>query len=298
MLCVLCGHEKFGPVYVDVKDWEYGTYHSVQYATCENCGSLIQEPLPDHAVIPSFYPSTYRTYQSHAKGLFSRLKSIQEHTSVKRISKIIGGNFDCRILEVGCGTGMLLSALQHREYHNLSGIDFGSAFEKKGIRFWQGDIETEFPFEETFDVIIMRNVLEHFRDPIRILAVCRDHLAAGGRVIILTPNADSLALRLFGKYWAGFHAPRHIMLFSEKTLDYAARKTGFQKLLCFFEFEPGQWSLSIQNMLQDTPWGKTVLKNGLAWYANVLSILVTPLALLQNLTSRGASIWYVFQKEG
>lgn len=297
MSCVLCGREKLSPLYVNVKDWEYETYHPVQYAACENCGGLMQEPLPDRVVIPSFYPPAYRTYQPHAKGLFTRLKSIQEHTSAKRISKIIGGNFDCKILEIGCGTGALLGALRRRGYHNLSGADFGSAFEEKGIRFRQGDIETEFPFEETFDVVIMRNVLEHFRDPIGVLAACRDHLAAGGRIIILTPNANSLALRVFGRYWAGFHAPRHIVLWSGKTLDWAAKKIGLQKSLSFSELESGQWSLSIQNMLQDTPWGKTVLKNGLAWYANVLSILVLPLAVFQNLTSRGASMWYVFQKE-
>lgn len=295
--CALCGEQAFSVKYPGVHDFEYGTYQPVTYGICAECGVIAQHPLPSRAVVSSFYPLTYRNYQTASAGFFSFLKRIQENGFVRRITGAIGDNRDIRILEIGCGNGALLQGLRLGGYRNLSGADISGREPGGGIRFTRGNIEDVFPYDEIFDVIIMINVLEHFLDPLSVLQKCHEHVAPGGKLIIVTPNANSAARYVFGRYWAGFHAPRHMELFCEKTLAFAANKTGFQMASYGTDMEPGQWSLSIQNMLQDRVWGKTKLQNGLAWYTPLLSILCIPITFLQNFTERGASICCVLLKD-
>ena len=280
-----------------VKDFEYGTYRPVDYARCMQCGVIAQQPPPPPSAIPTFYPPEYRTYQPNSRSLFSCFKKVQENALARRLAKVIGGNRRARILEIGYGGGSLLRTLKRIGFKNLSGSDFGASLEaERGIRFVRGNIEAQFPYEERFDVIIMINVIEHLLDPVEALRKCRDHLSAEGKIIVMTPNADSLALSLFGIYWAGFHAPRHVFLFNRKSLKEIGKKIGLDQGMCSLSVDPGQWSISIQNILQDVARSKTELRNGLAWYTNVLSILLMPAAILQNLTPAGTEIFCVFQK--
>jgi len=299
MRCIICSCEGFEIAFAGVKDFEYETYQPVDHGRCPRCGVIAQYPLPHSSVIQTFYPPNYRNYQPDSQHLFSFFKKIEEYGLVRRLANIIGDNQSANILEIGCGSGSLLRALQKRGFKNLSGSDFRtSSRQERGIRFVRGDIEARFPYEERFDVIIMINVIEHLLDPVEALRKCRDHLFPGGKIIVMTPNAGSLALSLFGKYWAGFHAPRHIFLFNRKSLKKISKDIGLDQVICHSTVEPGEWSISIQNILQDAALGKTKLQNGLAWYTNVLSILLMPVAILQNLTPKCANIFCVFQKAG
>lgn len=293
----MCSCEGFEIAFADVKDFEYQTCQPVDYGRCARCGIIAQHPMPLPSVIPTFYPPDYRNYQPDSQNLFSFFKKIQENRLARRLSRVIGDNQSANILEIGCGGGSLLRALQRAGFKNLSGSDFRAGLQQeRGIRFVRRDIEAQFPYEERFDVIIMINVIEHLLDPIEALKKCRDHLSPDGKIMVMTPNADSLALSLFGRYWAGFHAPRHIFLFNQKSLKEIGKKIGLDQGLCHSSVDPGQWSISIQNILQDTALGKTKLQNGLAWYTNVLSLLLMPAAILQNLTPNCANIFCVFQK--
>lgn len=296
MQCIACAQAEFTTAFLNVKDFEYEAYHSVDYAVCSYCGLVAEEPPPERSAILAWYPQHYRNYQADSGGLFSFLKSVQERGFARRLAKVFADK-NAKILEIGSGNGALLGALGKEGFKNLSGSDFSRSVRvMPGVRFKEGNIEEHFPYEETFDVVIMINAIEHFLDPVSVLKHCRDHLSPHGKIILMTPNAGSLALQVFGRYWAGFHAPRHIFLFTKKSFEELGKKIGMSKVVCQKTAEPGQWSLSIQNILQDTSWGKTKLHNGLAWYANVLSIALMPVALIQNLTSKPASLFCVLQK--
>jgi hypothetical protein len=53
-------------------------------------------------------------------------------------------------------------------------------------------------------------------------------LKPGGLAIIRVPNLSTWDARLFGRYWVGLDAPRHLYVFSTKTLTALLDKTGFQ----------------------------------------------------------------------
>ncbi|HEY3062709.1 MAG TPA: class I SAM-dependent methyltransferase [Chloroflexota bacterium] len=97
-----------------------------------------------------------------------------------------------RIIDVGCGTGPMLAALARAGFARLSGVDFSARCVEKTrlavpqAQVWQHDI-LDGPLPP-HDVILMTEVIEHVRDPLRALANVRDSLAPNGLFVLSFPN--------------------------------------------------------------------------------------------------------------
>lgn len=68
------------------------------------------------------------------------------------------------------------------------------------------------------DALRLWHVLEHLRDPNEGLAKCHDLLADNGVIYGAVPNGRSLHRWLFGKFWVGYDAPRHTLVFNPRNL--------------------------------------------------------------------------------
>ena len=79
-----------------------------------------------------------------------------------------------------------------------------------------------------FDVITMWQSLEHVHEPHEVLCEARRLLAPGGKLIIATPNIDSLPFRWFGHAWYGLDLPRHLTHFAPWTLRLMLHRAGFR----------------------------------------------------------------------
>ena len=53
-------------------------------------------------------------------------------------------------------------------------------------------------------------------------------LKPGGKLVVVTPNVEGAAATLFGAYWRGWEPPRHLHLFSVKTLKNFLLKSDFE----------------------------------------------------------------------
>lgn len=105
------------------------------------------------------------------------------------------------VLEVGCGTGVLLSLLskQHPEISFVGLEPIGQGFaqfartlnrieaENGNITFLRDKIEY-LQTEQTFDLIFSVNVFEHLDDWRRATDNCVSMLAPGGKMVVLCPN--------------------------------------------------------------------------------------------------------------
>jgi hypothetical protein len=67
-------------------------------------------------------------------------------------------------------------------------------------------------------------------------------------------------------------------------------KLGFSRIIVEPVSDPGQWAISLQNLLQDHTLTQTQLKNGLAPYTVPSSLLFAPLTIAQNLINKSASM--------
>ena len=88
-----------------------------------------------------------------------------------------------KILDVGCGTGVLAAMLTDYGYI-VTGIDISDqAIEKcreKGLNAYVQDLSEPFTFQERdFDCILMSEVLEHLVDPVQALQNLREILKPG-----------------------------------------------------------------------------------------------------------------------
>ncbi|MFQ5634202.1 MAG: methyltransferase domain-containing protein [Gammaproteobacteria bacterium] len=105
-----------------------------------------------------------------------------------------------RGLDVGSAP-YLFTAHMKREGFELHGIDIdparqGNLLEREGLTIFAHDLESDDPGQGLvgqYDVVILNEVFEHLRmNPLQVLRKLRSWLRPGGRLILSTPNAQSL----------------------------------------------------------------------------------------------------------
>jgi SAM-dependent methyltransferase len=95
-----------------------------------------------------------------------------------------------RLLDVGCGSGWLA---QH--FSSYTGID-GSPDAVEiarglGRDVREGDVDEPLPFAaESFDGVVMKDLLEHVADPVAVVGEARRVLRPGGLVFASSPDAQ------------------------------------------------------------------------------------------------------------
>lgn len=97
-----------------------------------------------------------------------------------------------RVLDLGCSSGSF-GALARESGHEVTGVDVNAApgVEDRLDHFVLADLDRGLPDElaqGSFDVIVMGDVLEHVRDPQRLLSESKRLLAPGGSMLISVPN--------------------------------------------------------------------------------------------------------------
>lgn len=137
-----------------------------------------------------------------------------------------------RILDVGCGVGALLEALSLLGWET-EGIDTDATVvalcQGRGLNARVGLLEEQHYPDGSFDVVTMMHVIEHVPDPLRTLREVYRILRPGGRLIMLTPNLNSLGHQRFGIDWLGLDIPRHLCLFTSSTLTQVVEAVGFAR---------------------------------------------------------------------
>ncbi len=260
-----------------VRDFEYGVPWESQLLICGSCGLVTHDPAITAEDIPELYPSTYHAYTggSQGKGLYWKLRKAWATFAMRGVLSHLprGG----RLLEVGCGNGSFLRLVaEARPDVALHGIDIVDTHieDIPGLVFHEGMLETtDLPGD--FDVIYFNNLIEHVPDPVAFLDKCYRILRPGGVIYGNTPDHLSLDRYLFGRYWAGYHYPRHTFVFNHDNMRKILEQCGYEdiELKGSYAF----WSLSLRNIFMERHGPK---KRGLVHAAITIGML--PFDLLVN----------------
>jgi SAM-dependent methyltransferase len=243
-------------------DFEYGSLPGeFQVVACSRCGHQFIDPLPSPADVPRLYSDAYYTVNTrsplHFKGFVKRLKQRHE---ISHTARLVGSPPPRSILEVGCGNGQRLAQLKRTwtPTPRSVGVDLSvtpavRAFaEAQGVELFEANIDQDLNAlaGQSFDLILMSQLIEHLRDPIQALVRLKEVLSPHGRILIETPNRGGLDYRLFKRrFWGGYHLPRHFHLFTQDTLRTAVEAAGMHVAQAGYLASPGLWIMSLRNRL-------------------------------------------------
>lgn len=148
--------------------------------------------------------------QQHWKKRDQYLLFLRQLFAYQYVEQFVSGK---RVLDLGCGSGFGLTALAKQTRMSV-GVDkdfTGLAFartqgakEPSLLFFLNADVH-HLPFpEQSFDVVLSFQVIEHVRRPTHYLQAIRKVLVPGGLAIFTTPNRR-LRLLPFQKPWNRYH---------------------------------------------------------------------------------------------
>ncbi|MEM8895557.1 MAG: class I SAM-dependent methyltransferase, partial [Bacteroidota bacterium] len=153
-------------------------------------------------------------------------------------SRLIDISKDFNILDIGCGSGKLMSFLKDKYLVDVEGIEpSAEAVEvgrTVGLDIKHGVLETVV-LSKKYDLIYLIHVIEHLPDPTGTLKRINELLEPGGRIVICTPNHSNPERKWFGQYWDGWDTPRHIYVFNPKSLKALLEATGFKDITVNYE---------------------------------------------------------------
>lgn len=188
-------------------------YH---YSVCHNCGYVMQNPNYDSKSI--YYNLGYDSPNNYVKHAIDRanyiVDFILDHTTRFNLIK------KYNILDIGSGKGLVGYYISERLYgSNVRGITYHEE-DKYFIDTNVEDIEnilTDYGMTlggKNYDLIIMSHVLEHFKQPEKVLSYIQQFLLKdNGIIYIEVPSfyrAEVRSKKVF--------VPQHISFFTKKSL--------------------------------------------------------------------------------
>jgi len=146
------------------------------------------------------------------------------------LRKLLPTDKAAKILDLGCGSGVLLGYLKSQGYSDCSGIDISgeqvSLARQRGLRtVAQGELVAFLEnTPDDFDCILAIDVLEHFKkqELLHIVDLVFQRLRAGGKLIFQSPNAAS---PFFGRIRYGDLT--HEIAFTRHSVSQLLRSAGF-----------------------------------------------------------------------
>ena len=277
--CLLCESEG-SLLYTGLRDRLFGAPGIWTLMKCPRCQLVWLNPQPIPDDVGKLYANyfTHQTFDAKKSSLAGIRKSVKESilrssygyqidgsnkvmgsvlSIIGPLREIVGSSVrwleageNKRLLDVGCGNGRFLDQMRQLGW-KVAGIEpdgeaVSVAREKFDLDVLLGSlVEARFA-DGHFDAITMNHVIEHVSDPIELLKECRRVLKPGGKLVVVTPNINSMGYHVFGEYWRGLEVPRHLTLFSPQALRSCAKSAGMdvQDLRTMAKSAPWMWAAS------------------------------------------------------
>ena len=142
----------------------------------------------------------------------------------------------CRVLDVGCGPGWLAAELRAAG-HYVVGVDLTehAGVRSRTDRFVQADLDAGMPeVGGGYDVVLAADVIEHVREPERLLREILTCLRDGGVVLASVPNISHwysrgrIALGMFSYDQRGILDRTHLRFFTRRSFLQLARRCSLE----------------------------------------------------------------------
>lgn len=208
------------------------------FQRCEDCGAVYLSPRVPAAQLGGWYPPSYLPWRGpKAWGRFAPLVAAglraTDRRRVRRVLRHGAIGPRSRVLDVGCGRPTFLRALVDRTGCRAIGADVSDEGWKGDAELAQGlDLHTaelgDLTVADPVDLVTMWHYLEHDYTPRDTLRTVRSLARPGARLVVEVPDHGSWSRRRYGDGWAGYHTPRHTVLWDAPSLTRALHDAGWE----------------------------------------------------------------------
>jgi SAM-dependent methyltransferase len=223
----VCHHQRF----IVPDGYPLPTEYNV--VVCRRCGFVYADPTATQRDYDRFY-CEWSKYDDSATATGSGVSpydAARLATTASDIARALPSRA-ASILDAGCATGGLLTALRDQGFTAVAGFDpsprCAAACHDRGFEAYVGSIGSAPAHMPKFDCVVFSHVLEHVYDIPAFFAAARGLLAPGGYIYIETPDATRYDDYLYAPFQE-FNT-EHINHFSARALENAARRFGFQPI--------------------------------------------------------------------
>jgi 2-polyprenyl-3-methyl-5-hydroxy-6-metoxy-1,4-benzoquinol methylase len=225
LACALCGSTDAQPILEKRINGEGGDL-LFRLWRCTACNLVRTQPQLTPQALEPFYreeywggieaadPNWIRRDQRYRTGFLHRFRS------------------EGSVLDVGCGLGFFLRALDSRQWDRYGiepmPVPYREATGSLGSdRILHTDLIAAGLPSGKFDVVTFWDSFEHLPNPRAILQEAARLLRPGGIVLIGLPNFGGYQARYFGEDWFGLSLPHHFFHYTRETLANLLEKSGF-----------------------------------------------------------------------
>ena len=225
----------------------FGLREEFSYVECDACGCLQIVPAPED--LGRYYPDDYYSFKPASAVRSGLRQALLAHRTADQMGyanplgrlltrltgnepyawgRRAGVRREDSVLDIGCGSGWILSGMRRAGYSRLLGVDPyipGDVEDGPGFRILKMDASE---VDGEFDFVMMHHAFEHVPDPAAMLRQIHRLLKPGKLALLRIPVADSYAWRTYGTNWVQLDAPRHLFLHTRRSIETLAGAAGLE----------------------------------------------------------------------
>ena len=228
--------------------------HSYDLYECDTCEIATLHPFPSEEELSKLYScGNYRTGAGKRFGfLIEFLVYLERIRKRRRINQFIKPG---KILDIGCGRGLFLDVMRRGGWNTI-GTELNEetasyAIKTYDSKIFTGDIIQHKLPAESLDAVNINQVLEHLKNPHKVIEESHRLLRKGGILIISVPDLRSPQFTIGKENWFLLDLPYHLFHFTEEGLSKVLKKNKFKiKHIKRFSLEmcPFGWLQTLLNV--------------------------------------------------
>lgn len=193
---------------------------------CQKCEQEFLHPFPSDEWLGEEYSQYYQKRQAGNQGgkveyFTGLLQSLGLDFNGRSVLEFGPGEGDAILAMTKLGTPSKITVVERNDEANALLEKLKCSHHNM---FLEDYIKAN-PDNEKFDYIFLFDVLEHLKDPVKVLQNLKERkLSSRGIVIATFPVADSLSRKFLGNFWPQFKV-EHLHYFTNKSIEEMASKS-------------------------------------------------------------------------
>tara|TARA_A200000113_G_scaffold181376_1_gene167324 strand:- start:1914 stop:2825 length:912 start_codon:yes stop_codon:yes gene_type:complete len=247
--CPICKSKKiYDKDKIKSKHGEINLMFSLMF--CKSCGHKFLSEFPLKNYLEKLHKDDSKFLFDHdsnevtekerfKKDGFKKVKTLSDHWIFKHIDINQVGEY----FEIGPGLCELYKTFYNKNWH-CEGLDLQPFIIAPGIVNNLDDIKNE-----SKDVAVALDVIEHTIDPLEFLKNINIKLKNGGKIFLSFPNADSFKSKVLNNNWDMVVPLAHLNFFSKKSIQISLENNGFE-IIFIKNYSMGNFKRFIRNLIK------------------------------------------------